>query len=76
MQASLHSVALIHLMLGLGTPFFSAERVKANFVVPSVQGVISETSFFKALSPALYFHLQNLKTLVLQWSHTKNVGLL
>jgi len=43
MQASLHRAALTHLRLGLGTPFSSAERVEASFVVLSVLGVISET---------------------------------
>lgn len=44
MQASLHRAALIHLMLGLGTPCSFAERVKAKFIVLSVLGVISETT--------------------------------
>lgn len=44
MQAPLHRAVLIHLMLGLGTLFSLAERVKANFVVLSVLGVISETT--------------------------------
>lgn len=44
MQASLHRAVSIQLMLGLGTPFFLAQKIKASFVVLSVLRAISETS--------------------------------
>lgn len=61
MQASLHRAVLIHLMLSLGTPLSLAERVKANFVVLSVLGVISETTIVLKLCLLHLFSPSELK---------------
>lgn len=74
MQASLHRAVLIHLMLCLGIPFSLAERVKANFVILSVPGVISETTVALKLCLLHFFSPSELKNIVFTVVTDKNCG--
>lgn len=76
MQASLHRAVLIHLMLCLGILFSLAERVKANFVILSVPGVISETTVALKLWLLHLFSPSELENIVFAAVTYKNCGII
>lgn len=76
MQAFLHRPVLIHLMLGLGTLFFSRKSKSQIRCSVHPRCHVRNNSCFKAFASALIFTFRTQTTPFLQQSHKKIMGLL
>lgn len=75
-QAFLQRAVLIQLMLGLGTPFFLAQRIKASFIVLSVLHAITETLVALQLWLLHLLSPSELKSIALAAVTYKNFGIM